>query len=237
MTQTSLGGELGGELLSTTVKRVLLDRILGGEYEPGARIVELQLAKEFGTSQSPIREALRDLAALGIVTMQPRRGARVRVPTGKELSDVSVVRSELDALAARLAVDVMSPKTLDELSGYLAEMTACAERHDYKSLASADARFHATIAAASGNSAVARVFEQLEPFARTFITFSLPNVDVSGILREHAEIMAALVARDPDRAAVAAREHQLSVSRLLRADSAWSLEGIDGAAGPDGAST
>jgi DNA-binding GntR family transcriptional regulator len=215
MTQTSLDGEFGGELLSTTIKRLLLDRILGGEYEPGARIVELQLAKEFGTSQSPIREALRDLAALGLVTMHPRRGARVRVPTAKELSDVSVVRSELDALAARLAVEVMPAETLTQLSDHLTEMTASAGEHDYRRLAAADAQFHATIAAACGNSAVTRVFEQLEPFARTFITFTLPNVDVTGILHEHAEIMAALEARDGERAATAAREHQLSVSRLL----------------------
>lgn len=216
MNEISLSEEFGGELLSSSVKRVLLDRILGGEYEPGARVVELQLAKEFGTSQSPIREALRDLAALGIVTMHPRRGARVRVPTAKELSDVSVVRSELDALAARLAVEVMSADTLEELAGHLIEMADCAEKHDYRALASADALFHATIAAASGNSAVNRVFEQLEPFARTFITLSLPNVDVSSILREHAEIMAALESRDPERAALAARNHQLSVSCLLR---------------------
>lgn len=227
MTETKLGEDFGGELLSTTVKRLLLDRILSGEYEPGARIVELQLAKEFGTSQSPIREALRDLAGLGIVTIHPRRGARVRVPTAKELSDVSVVRSELDALAARLAVDVMSAEELTKLSALLAEMTASAEKHDYRRLASADAQFHATIAAASGNSAVARVFEQLEPFARTFITFSLPNVDVSGILHEHAEIMAALQARDGERASTAAREHQLSVSRLLQTQGAW-----DGAGEP-----
>lgn len=221
MTHTSLDGPLGAELLSTTIKRLLLDRILGGEYQLGQRIVELQLAKELGTSQSPVREALRDLAALGIVTIHPRRGARVRFPTAKELADVSVVRSELDALAARLAVGAISPQTLDELGALLDEMAAAAEAQDHRTLPFADARFHATIAAASDNSAVTRVFEQLEPFARTFITFSLPNVDVSGILREHAEILAALRARDADRAAEAARSHQLSVSRLLQAQEGW----------------
>lgn len=215
MAQGDLGGDFGGELLSTSIKRVLLDRILSGEYEPGERIVELRLTKELGTSQSPVREALRDLAALGVVTIHPRRGARVRIPTSKELSDVSVVRSELDALAARLAVETITPEVLTELSELLDEMTASAHSHDHRALAAADAKFHATIAEASENSAVTRVFDQLEPFARTFITLSLPNVDVSGILREHAEIMEALRARDPERAAKAARDHQLSVSKLL----------------------
>jgi len=207
--------EFGGELLSTTIKRVLLDRIFGGEYEPGERIVELQIAREFGISQSPVREALRDLTALGVVAIHPRRGARVRLPTAKELIDVSVVRSELDALAARLAAEAIGPETLAELDARLEEMTASAAAGRYRTVALADARFHATIAEASRNSAVTRVFEQLEPFARTFITFSLPNVDVSGILREHAEIRSALADGDADRAAEAARNHQLSVSRLL----------------------
>jgi DNA-binding GntR family transcriptional regulator len=216
MTHTSFDGQFGAELLSTTIKRLLLDRILGGEYEPGERIVELKLAREFGTSQSPVRDALRDLAALGIVTIHPRRGARVRLPTAKELADVSVVRSELDALAARLAADTITPEALAELAARLDEMAASARSHDHRTLAFADAQFHATIATASGNSAVTRVFEQLEPFARTFITFSLPNVDVSKILRDHAEIMGALEDRDAERAAEAARNHQLSVSRLLQ---------------------
>lgn len=215
MTQTSLEDGFGGELLSTAIKKLLLDRILGGEYEPGGRIVELQLAKELGTSQSPIREALRDLAALGIVTMHPRRGARVRIPTAKELGDVSLVRSEIDALAARLAADTVPPETLSELSDLLTEMTQRAEAGDYRSLAEADAKFHATIAAASGNNPIVRVFEQLEPFGRTFITLSLPNVDVKDILREHTEILSALEARDGERAAKSAREHQLNVSKLL----------------------
>lgn len=221
MTQPGLDGDFGGELLSTTVKRLLLDRILAGEYTPGERIVELRLAKELGLSQSPVREALRDLAALGIVTIHPRRGARVRLPTAKELADVSVVRSELDALAARLAVETLSADTLAELAGLLAEMTGSAGTGDFRSLASSDAKFHALIAEASGNSAVTRVFDQLEPFARTFITFSLPNVDVSSILREHADIMSALEARDGERASRAARDHQLSVSRLIQESQPW----------------
>ncbi len=220
MTESGLATEFGGELLSTTVKRLLLDRILSGEYAPGERIVELRVAKELGLSQSPVREALRDLAALGIVEIHPRRGARVRLPTAKELTDVSVVRSELDALAARLAVPIITPETIQQLHELLEVMIASAASSDYRSLASADAQFHATIAVASGNSAVTRVFEQLEPFARTFITFSLPNVDVSSILSEHTEIMNALDARDVERASTAARDHQLSVSRLLRGEEA-----------------
>ena len=220
--------EFGGELLSTTVKKLLVDRIVGGEYQPGERIVELRLAKELGLSQSPIREALRDLAAIGIVDIHPRRGARVRLPTAKELADVSVVRSEIDALAARIAATTITPTVLAELATLLDNMKSSAKAGDYRSLATADAAFHALIALASGNSAVPRVFDQLEPFARTFITFSLPNVDVSSIFRDHAEIMTALESGDPEWAARAAREHQLNVSRLLQQQGSWPDEALQG---------
>jgi DNA-binding GntR family transcriptional regulator len=103
MSQNEASPDFGGELLSATVKRLVLDRIIQGHYRPGERIVEFKLAKELGLSQSPVREGLRELAAVGIVTIHPRRGARVRLPSAKELADVSLVRAEIDALAARLA--------------------------------------------------------------------------------------------------------------------------------------
>src|SRR3954468_267775 len=115
MTQTQLGAEFGGELLSATVKRLVLDRIVQGHYRPGERIVEFKLAKELGVSQSPVREGLRELAAVGIVTIHPRRGAPVRLPSAKELADVRVVRAEVDALAARLAAGRIPAATLDAL--------------------------------------------------------------------------------------------------------------------------
>jgi DNA-binding GntR family transcriptional regulator len=216
---TSVAGEdseFGGELLSTTVKRLLLDRIVNGEYEPGERIVELQVAKELGTSQSPIREALRDLAAIGVVTIHPRRGARVRLPSAKELADVSLVRSEIDALAARLAVASMTDEAVATLQGLVQEMFDRLAARDYPGVTGADVQFHRLIAQRSANLALLRTFDQLAPFARTFITLTLPNVDVSEILQEHQTILDALKSRDAARAAEAARTHQLNVSCLLQ---------------------
>src|SRR5436305_3273672 len=175
-----IAGVGGGELLSTSVKRLLLDRIVSGHYQPGARIVELQLAKELGTSQSPIREALRDLATVGIVTIHARRGARVRLPSAKELADVSIVRSEVDALAARLASELATDAELATLAELVQEMQDCLAAGDFPAVTEADARFHQLIAQASGNHALERAFEQLSPFTRTFITLTLPDVDVRG---------------------------------------------------------
>jgi DNA-binding GntR family transcriptional regulator len=217
MTASRPRPDFGGELLSTTVKRLLLDRIVHGHYQPGERIVELQLAKELGTSQSPIREALRDLAAIGIVTIHPRRGARVRLPSGKELADVSIVRSEVDALAARLAAELITDDDLAELDALVEEMLTRLDEGNFPAVTEADARFHQLIAEVSANHALERVFDQLAPVARTFITLTLPDVDVRGIVLEHRTILSALRERQGDRAAQAARTHQLNVSELLQA--------------------
>lgn len=205
-----------GELLSTSVKKLLLDRIMSGHYKPGERIIELQLSKELGTSQSPVREALRDLAAIGIVTIHSRRGARVRLPTSKELSDISLVRAEIDALAATLAAPLLDETTLGQLRETYADM----ERHhgdgNHVALTQADAQFHRLIAMTSANQAIQHVFDQLEPFARTFITLTLPKANVQSIIGEHRLILNALEQRDAALAAQRAREHQVNVSGLFR---------------------
>jgi DNA-binding GntR family transcriptional regulator len=215
VTQDQSSPDFGGELLSATVRRLVLDRIVRGHYRPGERIVEFKLAKELGVSQSPVREGLRELAAVGIVTIHPRRGARVRLPSAKELADVSLVRAEVDALAARLSAGRIPDATLDDLEGLIDEMLTRLEQRDFPGVTAADVRFHQLIAEAAQNHALTRAFEQLAPFARTFITLTLPNVDVREIVLEHRPILEALRAHDADRAAEAARSHQLSVSELL----------------------
>ena len=212
---TEASPDFGSELLSATVKRLVLDRIVSGHYPPGARIVEFQLAKELGVSQSPVREALRELAAVGIVTILPRRGARVRLPSAKELADVSVVRAEVDGLAARLAAGRMQDDALDALEALVEEMLACLARGDFSGVTDADVRFHELIADVSENHALERAFDQLAPFARTFITLTLPGVDVHEIVLQHRPILEALRAHDADRAAAVARAHQLAVAELL----------------------
>lgn len=210
--------QFGSESLANSIKTLLLERIVSGDFTPGERIVESRLARELGISQSPVREALRDLAAIGLVDIESRRGARVRRPTAKELRDVSEVRSEIDALAARLAAERLDDGTIDELRMAHQEMTDCLANGDYVGMTSADARFHRIIVGASGNEAVERVFSQLEPFARTFITLTSPNAELGGILAQHDGILQALVARDAGLAAERARSHQLSVRNAFFVD-------------------
>lgn len=219
MAASLTSGEFGGELLSATIRRLILDRIIQGRYQPGERVVEFQIAKELGVSQSPVRDALRELSAVGILAIHPRRGARVRMPSAKELADVSLVRSEIDALAARLATHRIPDTTLQTMASLIDEMLARLDAGDFAGLTDADVRFHQLIVEAADNKALERAFEQLAPFARTFLTLTLPDIDVHGVVLEHREILDALHHRDADRTADAARTHQLAVRELMLARS------------------
>src|SRR5690348_15814040 len=104
-------------VLADQVKERLLESILDGSYPPDSRIVETAVAKELGTSQAPVREALRGLEALGIVEITPFRGARVRRLDSTELLEAYVVRSAIEVLGARLA---MTRITDDDVAAILA---------------------------------------------------------------------------------------------------------------------
>lgn len=202
-------------VLSDTVKDRLLEAILDGRYPPGSRIVETRAAREFGTSQAPVREALRDLEALGVVEISPFRGARVRHPSRDELLEAYVVRSELEALAVRLALPRLTDEDFGRLAAYLEEMHAAAEKGDPVAEASADASFHGHLVDRAGNATLKRVWGMLEPYSRTYITIAVPGSDRHRIAALHAPVIDALRSRDAAEADEAIRHHFTNAKDML----------------------
>jgi DNA-binding GntR family transcriptional regulator len=202
-------------VLSAQVKDRILQWILEGELAPGSRIVETRVARELGTSQAPVREALRDLATLGVVEMQPYRGARVRRPSKQELVEAMEVRAELEAMAARLAAPRMTEDCLNELRGLMDEMGKWADSGDAHEHALSNTEFHAAVVRASGNRTLERTWSMLEPFARTYVTATVPGIDLHWLGRRHLPILEALEARDPERAAATMRVHAKEAEALV----------------------
>lgn len=202
-------------VLSDQVKDRLLQAILAGRYPLGSRIIETRVARELGISQAPVREALRDLEALGIVEIAAFRGARVRRPTAAELLEAYGVRTVLESLGARLAVARITARDLDELQGLIDEMEQSARDGDTHAEAAADARFHGRIIEIAGNATLERVWRSLEPFSRTYITMIVPGVDLRRFPPLHPPILAALRARDPELAAEALRRHFNDAGAML----------------------
>jgi DNA-binding GntR family transcriptional regulator len=194
-------------VLSDQVKDRLLQEILAGTYPPGARIVETRVARELGTSQAPVREALRDLEAIGVVEITAFRGARVRHPTKAQLLEAYGIRAELESLGARLAMPRMSDADFEELQSYVDEMQNAADAGDRHGEAVIDVKFHARVIEIAGNHTLERVWRYLEPLSRTYITVVVPGANLRQIADLHAPILTALRGGDADRVVSAYHEH------------------------------
>jgi DNA-binding GntR family transcriptional regulator len=94
---------------------VVEEAIVTGELSPGTVLRQEQLSERFAVSRTPVREALRRLAALGLVSFEPNRGVRVRTLSFEELREAFLVRAELESLATELAAPRMTEQDLDEL--------------------------------------------------------------------------------------------------------------------------
>jgi len=194
-------------VLAEQVKDRLLQDILGGRYPSHSRIVETRVARELGTSQAPVREALRGLEALGVIEIHPFRGARVRHPSRGELLEAYAVRAELEALGARLGVPRMTDADLAEMEALLEAMQRAADGGDRHAVALADATFHGRLIELAGNATLERVWRTLEPFSRTYITLVAPGADTHWTAGLHPAIVVALRTRDPELVVTALREH------------------------------
>ncbi len=203
------------EVLADQVKDRLLQAIITGRYAPDSRIVETRVAREYGTSQAPVREALRGLEALGLVEITPFRGARVRRPSRSELVEAYAVRSELECLGARLAVPRITDADIAELEALGEEMQRAARADDGHAVATADASLHGRVVQLSGNATLERVWRALEPFSRTYITLVVPGADAQWTADLHLPILEALRSRDADRLVQALRQHFLDVAVRL----------------------
>jgi DNA-binding GntR family transcriptional regulator len=202
-------------VLSDQVKDRLLQAIFDGRYPPGARIVETRVARELGTSQAPVREALRDLEALGVVETAAFRGARVRRPSAAELLEAFAIRAELESLAATLAIPRLSDADIDELDGYVTEMQRAAKAGETHAEATADAAFHGRIVEMAANSTLLRVWRTLEPFSRTYITIVAPGADRRRIADEHLPVLGALRQRDATLAVEVLHNHFANAAAML----------------------
>lgn len=193
-------------MLGQQIREILLERIFKGELQPGDRIVELQLANELGTSQAPVREALRELQSLGFVEHQPYRGTRVRRITERELAEIFPVRAALEELAAREAASRLNGK-VEELEREFEAMRASAGRKDLQDLAGHDARFHRLIVEAAENKVLLDLWKTLRVEARVVVTAIKTDIDFDELAEMHRPLLEALAEGSPEKAGRALRYH------------------------------
>ena len=193
-------------MLRDQIKDVLLQRILDGHYSPGQRIVEIRVAEEFGVSQAPVREALRELEILRLVVSEPFRGARVRDVGPDEIAEAYPVRAALEELAAKLAASALAGRAAP-LAAEIEGMRAAADDDDLHRFVRHDVAFHRVFVDASANRTLIQVWESLHVDLRTRVTLVRQVERLADVAESHVPIMDALAAGDADRAGTLVREH------------------------------
>lgn len=198
---------LAHEPIGARICNVLLRRILEGVYAPGARLVELQLAKEFGSSQAPVREALRELETAGLVTIRPRRGSFVNDYHARVQHEIYEARGALEEAAMRLAMPRLKRNT-GALAAHLEGMREAARSDDFDGMIQHSVGFHRTILRAANNELLLKMWESLHVEIHSRKTLLQPNIDMFAVAESHAPIFAAAEAGDVEAACRLSREHQ-----------------------------
>lgn len=175
----------------------IAEEIVSGRRAPGETLDEARLAADHAVSRTPVREALRQLAALGLVAIRPHRGAVVAKPDEAEIAGMFVVMAELEALAAALCAVGMTPAERRALDKLHREMAGLVRASDHGAYREANVAFHVALYAGSHN---AYLGEMAQATRRRLAPFRGAQLEA------------------PDRLTKSHREHEVIVSLIHRAD-------------------
>lgn len=218
-TPTTAEPILATATLSQQVYQHLRQGILANDYTPGTPLPEETLAARFKVSRVPVREALRRLAAEGLVTLTPRQGASVSSLSPKQFLDAYRVREVLEVLAIRLALPYLTPNDLDDLDMLQGQMRESAATGDSHAFFHANAAFHARFVERADNADLKTIYEGL---IDRMTRYRWPSMELRGgmdrSVEEHQAILDAVRAGDADQAAHLLAEHIHVPQRMLESE-------------------
>jgi len=188
-------------------------RILTGEIPPGSVFSQTMLAQEIGVSTTPLREALRRLAAEGMVQLDSHRDARVTPLTAEEARNLYVIRENLDPLAAELAATSRTPSDISKIEAALKRLTPLSNSTDLDAL-TAHREFHRSIYLSSHNPLLIGILEGLWDKADQYRQIGLQSQknskkDQTRVQEEHVQIADAVIAGQAEQAREAMQRHVL----------------------------
>lgn len=182
--------------LREQIREHIVEGIVSGRWKPGERIVERRIATELEVSQTPVREALRELESLRLIESAPNKGVRVRSLTAADLEESYPVRAGLEAIAAELAAERLG----DDCSVLDPHVEAL---HEADRLADAAGQvrhtvaFHREMVRAAGNSVLLHTWEGLGIEVFTALSIRWLGTVQQSFAEEHEELVAAFRRRDP----------------------------------------
>lgn len=195
----------------------LRDMIVSGELGPGQKIPEKELCARFDISRTPLREALKALAAEGMIELLPQRGARVVTITDEELQELFPIIASMEALAGELACEVITQAQLDAVTALHLEMVIAYRESRHLDYSRLNRAIHFSIFEAAGNASLLSLYRNLELRIRNIrhTVRQLPS-DWKDAVSDHEKILKALTERDPGRLAKVMRQHVMNTARTVR---------------------
>lgn len=185
--------------------------IVSGIIKPGEKLSEVELAEKMAVSRTPVREAIRQLAKTSLVTLAPRKGAYVSLPSVSDAGALYELREELEKFAAALVSANPPEAELKEFREIFARMDNSTDPREYLK---EDSRFHALIYEASGNRFLMNSLRELVDVINLYRPYSLGDPDyIKRLAQGHVEIIEALLARDEKRVREAMGAH-IRMSRV-----------------------
>ncbi|AZM45641.1 GntR family transcriptional regulator [Streptomyces sp. WAC 06738] len=182
--------------LREQIREHIVEGVVSGRWKPGERIVERRIAVELEVSQTPVREALRELESMRLIESAPNKGVRVRDLTAADLEEIYPVRAGLEQIAAELA----APRLATDVSALEPHVAALREA-DAKGDGGAQVRhtvaFHRELVRASGNSVLLHTWESLGIEIYTSLAIRWLGTRQQSYAEEHADIVEAFRRRDP----------------------------------------
>jgi DNA-binding GntR family transcriptional regulator len=201
-------GRIWGMRISDKLREKIEEQIATGEFAPGSALDEATLVEQFGVSRTPIREALIQLAAEGLIEIRPRRGAVVTSIGPARLIEMFEVMAELEAMCGRLAARRMTDEERQQLTAAHEACEQARANQDSDQYFYCNERFHAAIYAGSHNTFLREQANQLHRRLRPYRRLQLRVRDrMSVSYKEHNAIVNAITSGDAEASAQALREH------------------------------
>jgi DNA-binding GntR family transcriptional regulator len=183
--------------LHTEIVDRLRDLIVDGSLKPGEKVNEVELCAAFGVSRTPLREAVKALAAEGLISLTPNRGATIATTTSREIVELFPIMGALEALAGELAAKAVTDAELAKLQRHHEMLVGAHARANWTAYIKANRAFHDRLIDIANNASLTLLYRQL--LARThairFVAKPLPE-DWQEAVADHEQIMAALTARN-----------------------------------------
>ncbi|WP_031510127.1 GntR family transcriptional regulator [Streptomyces megasporus] len=193
--------------LREQIREHIVEGIVSGRWKPGERIVERRIAVELAVSQTPVREALRELEALRLIESAPNKGVRVRNLTAADLEEIYPVRAGLEQIAAELAAPRLA-EDVSALEPHVALLHEADRVGDSEAQVRHTVAFHRELVRAAGNSVLLHTWESLGIGVWTTLAIRWLGTRQQSYAEEHEAVVEAFRRRDP-RVGELVKEHVL----------------------------